>query len=61
MPTSKFHRWTEDEERRLLELRQAGKSNRLIAKILSRTEVAVANRLELLRKKGIIGDAEEQG
>ena len=45
--------WTLEEERRLLELKQAGKPVRLIAKLLNRTEVAIANRLDLMKVKGI--------
>jgi hypothetical protein len=53
MTAATLRYWTDDEERRLLELKRAGKSVRLIAKLLNRTEVAIANRLDLMKRKGI--------
>jgi len=45
-----FRRWTEEEERLLLELKQSGKSVALIAKILKRTEASVSNKLGLIKE-----------
>jgi hypothetical protein len=53
VPTSGVRHWTDEEERRPLELREAKTSVMLIAKILKRTEVAVANRIALLKAKGV--------
>ena len=53
MPATIIRHWTEDEERRLLELKEAGKSVRVIAKLLNRTEVAIENRLALLKTRGV--------
>jgi hypothetical protein len=52
MPATIIRHWTEDEERRLLELKEAGKSVRVIAKLFQRTEVAIENRLALLKANG---------
>jgi hypothetical protein len=46
-------RWTEEEERTLLELKQLGKPDHVIAKILRRTEAAVANRIAQMKANGI--------
>jgi hypothetical protein len=44
-------RWTAEEDRRLLELKQEGKHVALIAKELRRTEAAVTDRLVHLRRQ----------
>jgi Myb-like DNA-binding domain len=44
-------RWTAEEDRRLLELKQQGKHVALIAKELGRTETAVSDRLAHLRRR----------
>jgi hypothetical protein len=44
-------RWTAEEDRRLLELKQQGKHVALIAKELGRTETAVSDRLAHLRRQ----------
>ncbi|MBR1193812.1 hypothetical protein JQ634_30790 [Bradyrhizobium sp. AUGA SZCCT0240] len=43
--------WSEDEDRRLLELRDAGRTSVSIANALKRTVGAVDNRLWLLRSR----------
>jgi hypothetical protein len=45
--------WTEEEEKALLELRRQGKPFVMIAKILKRTEVAISNKLALMKASGI--------
>ena len=45
-------RWTVDDDRRLLEMRAAGKTLKKIAKDLKRTEAAVADRAVLLKGRG---------
>ena len=42
--------WTEEEDRKLLALREAGRSSRSIAAKLKRTAGAVNSRLSVLRK-----------
>jgi|KBSMisStaDraftv2_1062788.scaffolds.fasta_scaffold10278958_1 hypothetical protein len=54
MPQINRRRWTDEDERQLLELKQAGKSTIVVAKILKRTELAIANRLEVLKAKGMV-------
>jgi len=49
MSAKTLRHWTDEEDRRLLELKAAGKSVIVIAKILGRTEVAIANRLDVLK------------
>jgi ATP-dependent DNA ligase len=44
--------WSEEEDRRLLELRDAGRTSVSIANAMKRTVGAVDNRLWLLRSKG---------
>ena len=44
-------RWTEDEERRLLELRAAGKSAIAVGRELKRTEAAVVQRTGMLKQR----------
>ena len=43
------NKWTADENRQLLEMKAAGKSNSVIARAFKRTAVAVVQRLYLLR------------
>jgi hypothetical protein len=52
MPATIRH-WTEEEEKALLELNRQGKPIVLIAKILKRTEVAISNKLALMKANGI--------
>jgi DNA-directed RNA polymerase specialized sigma24 family protein len=44
-------KWTDDDDRRLLELKALGKSNRETADILRRSASAVEQRLSLLRDR----------
>ena len=44
-------KWTEDEQRRLLQLRAAGKSIVEIAELLKRTQASVSIRISLLRRR----------
>jgi hypothetical protein len=44
-------KWTEDEDRQLLEMKAAGKPNSVIAKAIERTAVAVEQRLYTLRHR----------
>jgi DNA-directed RNA polymerase specialized sigma24 family protein len=46
-------KWTAEEERRLLELRAAGRSDAEIAKLLGRTAASVSNRIFRLRSHGL--------
>jgi DNA-binding CsgD family transcriptional regulator len=48
-------RWTEDEDKRLLELRTKGKSNYWIAAALRRSLTSVAARLYVLKKRSANG------
>ena len=54
-------RWTQEDDRRLLEMRTAGKSPAVIAKELKRTEAAVVGRVSVLkwRKSDTEGEDEE--
>jgi hypothetical protein len=47
-----YRRWTDDDDRRLLEMRAAGKTLKKIAKDLKRTEAAVASRAVFLKGRG---------
>jgi hypothetical protein len=44
-------KWTKEEDQRLLDLRAAGKHIDAIAKDLNRTEMSVASRIAVARKK----------
>jgi len=46
-------KWTEEEQRRLLQLRAAGKSIVEIAELLKRTQTSVSIRISLLRRRGL--------
>jgi hypothetical protein len=46
---AKHRNWTKEEDQRLLAMRAAGKSPMLVAKELSRTEVAVIGRTAALK------------
>ena len=46
-------KWTEEEQRRLLQLRAAGKSIVEIAELLKRTQASVSIRISLLRRHGL--------
>jgi hypothetical protein len=48
-------RWTDEEDKRLLELRTNGKSNVLIASALRRTLSSVAPRISVLKKRASNG------
>ena len=51
---SETHRhWTDEEEKLLLELKRQGKPVAVIAKILQRTEVAIDDRLALMKENGV--------
>jgi hypothetical protein len=52
MPETIRH-WTEEEEKSLLELKRQGKPVFVIAKILKRTEVAISNKLALMKANGV--------
>ena len=51
MPGSTYRYWTEEEERRLLELKEARKSVRVIAKILNRLVRAIDGAITTKRKR----------
>ena len=51
-------KWTEEEQRRLLQLRAAGKSIVEIAELLKRTQASVSIRISLLRRHGLQRAAE---
>ena len=44
-------RWTEEEDKTLLELKAAGRGISLIAKELRRTESSISGRLVILKKR----------
>jgi Myb-like DNA-binding domain len=48
---TKFRKWTEEDDTRLIELRAAGKPPAVIAKELKRTEAAVVSRIGILKKR----------
>jgi DNA-binding NarL/FixJ family response regulator len=45
-----LRKWTPEEDEKLLELKAAGKSLRIIAKELNRTQAAVDSRTDRLKK-----------
>jgi hypothetical protein len=49
MTINSNNRWTEDEDRQLLEMKAAGKPNYVIARAIERTGAAVEQRLYRLR------------
>jgi hypothetical protein len=49
MVRNKYRRWTQEDDRRLLELRAAGRSAVSISAVLKRTVGAVQGRLSILR------------
>lgn len=49
--TTKLRPWIADDDRRLLELRAAGRTSVSIAAALKRTAVAIDGRLYVLRKR----------
>jgi hypothetical protein len=50
---SETHRhWTDEEEKLLLELKRQEKPVAVIAKVLQRTEVAIGDRLALMKENG---------
>ncbi len=51
--SQKNRRWTEEEERTLLELKQLGKPIVVIAKILKQTEAATSSKLALMKANGV--------
>ena len=51
MPANSNKKWTPDEDKRLLELQAAGKSNFLIAAELRRSTGAVFGRLSVLKAR----------
>ena len=48
----KNRQWTDEDDRRLIELRAGGQSTPQIAKALKRTEVAVGSRISILKNRG---------
>ena len=48
---TKFRKWTEKDDARLVELSGAGKPPAVIAKELKRTEAAVVGRFGILKKR----------
>ena len=52
---TRYAKWTAEEERRLLELRAAGRSAGEIAKLLSRTSASVSSRLTRLTRTSVAG------
>jgi hypothetical protein len=48
---TKFRKWTEKDDTRLVELSGAGKPPAVIAKELKRTEAAVVGRFGILKKR----------
>ena len=51
VPVNSNKKWTADEDKRLLQLQAAGKSNFLIAAVLRRSTEAVLGRLSILKAK----------
>jgi DNA-binding NarL/FixJ family response regulator len=55
MPRKSNTKWTDEDDRRLLELRAAGKSERVIALALRRSPGSVGTRLSTLRARSHAG------
>lgn len=52
-PPTKYSRYSEEEDRRILELHKAGKSNKEIGELLGRTTKTIRYRVKLLEKRPV--------
>ena len=62
MGVKRNRRWTEEDDRRLLELRAGGRSALSISTVLKRSVGAVEGRLSIVRSRlKVCGDASSEG